>query len=85
MIKRILTFSLVLVLVAVTYTAALAQAEPEILACPDGEVSGVIVAYDQETGAENDHGEPGVHSKNSNKRIITANNEVSLCDGKKYG
>lgn len=50
MLKRILTFSLVLVLGAVTYTAAFAQDEPVILACPDGQVSGVIAAYDEETG-----------------------------------
>jgi hypothetical protein len=50
MVKRILIFSLVLVLTVVTFTTALAQNEPEVLACPDGTVSGVIVAYDEETG-----------------------------------
>jgi hypothetical protein len=50
MMKRILIFSLVLVLAAVSYTAVLAQDEPEILACPDGVVSGTIVGYDEETG-----------------------------------
>lgn len=48
--KRLLIFSLVLVLVGVSYTAALAQDQTEILPCPDGEVSGTIVAYDEETG-----------------------------------
>lgn len=48
--KRILIFSLVLVLAAVSYTAVLAQDEPEILACPDGVVSGTVVDYDEETG-----------------------------------
>lgn len=48
--KRILIFSLVLVLAAVSFTAVMAQDEPEILACPDGVVSGTIVGYDEETG-----------------------------------
>lgn len=48
--KRILIFSLVLVLVSLTYGAALAQEQTEILPCLDGEVSGTIVAYDEETG-----------------------------------
>jgi hypothetical protein len=39
----------VLFLASLTFSAALAQ-EVEILPCPDGEVSGIIVAYDEETG-----------------------------------
>jgi hypothetical protein len=48
--KRILIFSLVLVLVGLTASGALAQEETELLPCPDGEVNGAIVAYDEETG-----------------------------------
>lgn len=48
--KRILIFSLVLVLAAVSFTSVMAQEEPEIPACPDGVVSGTVVGYDEETG-----------------------------------
>lgn len=48
--KRILIFSLVLVLAGLSYTAVLAQEDVELPACPDGEVSGTITAYDEETG-----------------------------------
>ncbi|MEN8241498.1 MAG: hypothetical protein ABFS17_06235 [Chloroflexota bacterium] len=48
--KRSLILLFVLVLLAMTFTTAFAQTEAEVLACPDGEISGVIVAYDEETG-----------------------------------
>lgn len=48
--KRILIFLLVLVLVGVTYTAAFAQEETEILPCDPGVVSGTVTSYDEETG-----------------------------------
>jgi hypothetical protein len=50
MMKRILVFSLVLVLAAVSFTAAMAQEEPDLPVCPDGVVSGTVVGYDEETG-----------------------------------
>ena len=48
--KRTFVLSLVVVLVALTFSAAAAQTEPEIPACSDGTISGVIAAYDEETG-----------------------------------